>query len=263
MKKSLLLISMTVSISFLCYPPDLSGQSVVFSEDFSGFTTCTHSSPSPYDQSGSLDSKTSEPGWTGSKVYSAGGEIKLGTADVPGWIETPSIDLTGYEGIPRLRFDISRWPDDATTVQVSLNGSPLGDSFAPTDEFQTIDLPLTDAGSTGKIKFESLSKRFYLDNVQVIEQNITYITNFYQHQMKIRMYPNPACDIIYFENLGGYNRLEISDMNGRIITSAGLEGKDELEFPLTGISPGIYLVRFISDTWCYSSRLIKYHQAIR
>jgi hypothetical protein len=263
MEKSLLLIIMTVSISSLFCSSDLSGQSVVFSEDFSGFATCTHSSPSPYDQSSSLDSKTSEPGWTGSKVYSAGGEIKLGTADVPGWIETPSIDLTGYEGIPLLKFDISRWPDDATTVQVSLNGSPLGDPFSPTDEFQTVDLPLTDAGSTARIKFESLSKRFFLDNVLITAQNVTYITKVDQQHLQIQIYPNPACDIIHLENIFGYNRLDIRDMAGRIIKSAILDGRNKLEFSLTGIPPGIYLIIFISDTGCYSSRLIKYHQVIR
>ena len=263
MKKSLFLISMTVSISFLCYPYDLSGQSVVFSEDFSGFTTGTHSSPSTYDQSGTLDNKTTEPDWSGSKVYSAGGEIKLGTADVPGWIEAPSIDLTGYEGIPVLRFDISRWPDDVTSVQVYLNDSPLGESFAPADEFQTVDLPLTDAGLTGKIKFESLSKRFFLDNVQVIAQNVTYITKDDQPYRQVKIFPNPVCDIIHFENLIGYNRLEIRDIYGRIIKSAEIEGRDKLEFYLTGIPPGIYIVRFISDTGCYSSRIIKYQQRIR
>lgn len=263
MKKSLLLISMTVYISFLCYPPDLIGQSVVFSEDFSGFTTGTHTTPSTYDESGSLDTKTSDPGWSGYKVYSAEGEIKLGTASIPGWIETPSIDLAGLQGTAFLRFDISRWPDDATSVQVYLNGSPLGESFAPADEFQTVDLPLTDAGSTGKIKFESLSKRFFLDNVQVIAQNVTYITKDNQPYRQVKIFPNPFCDIIHFENLFGYNRLEIRDINGRIIKSAEIEGRDKLEFYLTGIPPGIYIVRFISDTGCYSSRIIHYQQRIR
>jgi hypothetical protein len=258
MKKSLLLIIMTVSICYLSHWPALNGQSVVFYEDFSGFTTGTHSSPSTYDQSGTLDTRTSEPGWSGYKVYSAEGEIKLGIADVPGWIETPSIDLDGYDGIPVLRFDISRWPDDATIVQVYLNDSPLGDPLEPSDEFQTVDMVLTDAGSTAKIKFESVSKRFYLDNVLIIAQNVTYITKSDQPYKQVKIYPNPFCDIIHFENIIGYNRLEIRDMNGRIVKSSPIAGRDKLKLELTCIHPGIYLVRFISDYGFYSSRIIKY-----
>jgi len=263
MKRSLHLFSLAVSISLLSCSPYLSGQSVVFSEDFSGFTTGTHSSPSTYDQSGSLDSKTTEPGWTGFKVYSAGGEIKLGTANVPGWIKTPAIDIFGIGGTAILRFDISRWPDDAAIVQVYLNDSPLGDPLEPTNEFETVELPLANVVSTASIKFESLAKRFYLDNVQIATQNLTYITNHDQQKMQVIIYPNPASDIINIENLNGYTSIEIVDINGRVVKSYHLNDKNILQISLSAFPSGIYIIRIISPQKIFSSRLIKYDQMRR
>ena len=257
MKRPLLLLFLAVAITLL-NSSQLPGQSLVFSEDFSGFTTGTHSSPSTYDQSESLDTKTSEPGWTGYKVYSAGGEIKIGTAGINGWITTPLVDLTGVTGTAMLRFDISRWPDDATIVQVYLNGSPLGDPLEPLDEFQTVELSLTDAGSSCSIRFESLSKRFYLDNIQISDDNVTYITNYDQSQTRIRIYPNPAFDLVCFENTTGYNKLDIYDITGRLIRTYQTGDRDYLQIGLSGIPRGTYIIRFTGLQGIFTSRIIKY-----
>ncbi len=258
MKSSLLFSRLASAILVLSVTHNLSAQNVVFSEDFSGFTTGSHSSQPSYDYSGVLDSKTAVPGWTGFKIYSAGGEIKLGTADVPGWIETPLIDLSGYEGDLFVRFDISRWPDDDAIVQVSLNGSPLGTALTPNNEFQTIELPLTDGITSAKIKFESLAKRFFLDNIQIVAQYPTRVQNPFLLPAGARVYPNPAGNLIAIENLLGYNRLEISDLNGRVLRSTDLSGKDKVKIPLTGLPPGIYIMRFVSVKSVYTTRLIKY-----
>lgn len=257
MKRSLHLLFLAVAIISLNYS-QLHGQSLVFSEDFSGFTTGTHSSPSTYDQSESLDTKTSESGWTGYKVYSAGGEIKIGTAGVNGWIKTPLVDLTGLSGTAILRFDIARWPDDATIVQVYLNESPLGDPLEPTDEFQTVELSLADAGLSCCIKFESLSKRFYLDNIQISDENVTYITNYDQSQTRIIIYPNPVSDLICFENTTGYNKLYIYNITGRLIRTYQTGNRDNLRIRLSGIPCGTYIIRFTGFQKVFTSRIIKY-----
>ena len=258
MKRSLLSIRLAASILSICFVTDVNGQSVVFSEDFSGFTTGTHSSPSTYDTSGGLDTKTGLPGWTGFKIYSAGGEIKLGTSDVPGWIETPLIDMSGYEGDLFVRFDISRWPDDAASVQVCLNGSPLGNTVIPTDGFQTIEMPLDNGIVSGKIKFESLAKRFFLDNIQIVVQNITSVRLPDLQQSLVRVYPNPASDIINIDNLSGYKRLEISDINGRVLEVIDLSETDKVEVSLAYLSPGVYIIKFISGRTTVMTRFVKY-----
>jgi hypothetical protein len=260
MKKSLLLTRLAVSVFISFIMLHLSGQSVVFTENFSGFTTGTHSSPSTYDNSGTLDTKTAVPGWTGFKIYSAGGEIKLGTSDVPGWIETPLIDLSGYEGDILIEFDISRWPDDAAIVQVSLNGSPLGNTIAPADEFQTVEIPLTEGTTTAKIKFESLAKRFFLDNLRIIVQNVTSAGTHNSLQSRVKAYPNPAGDLINIDNLNGISRLEIININGRVMKSIDLSETERVVLTLNDFSPGIYIIKFFSGRSTFTSRFVKYER---
>lgn len=256
MKRSLHLSFLTVIITSFIFLNCSNGQSVVFSEDFSGFTTGTHSSPSTYDYSASLDSKTVEPGWTGYKVYSAGGEIKMGTASVPGWIKTPSVDLSGTNGTAILSFDISRWPDDETSVQVYLNDTPIGYPLEPDDEFQTIEFSLAEAGSSCSIKFESLSERFYLDNIRILNENVTYITN-YETDENILIYPNPAHDYINLKNLTEYNKLDIIDLSAKVVRTLHLYGNNNVQLSLSGIPAGFYIIEVSGSKRIVTSVLIK------
>lgn len=165
MKKSLLsFLGIAITIFFVL-SSNLRGQTVLLSEDFTGFTAGTHASPSGTDVSVSLDGKTLIPGWTGSKIYEAGGEIKSGTSSVVGFIETPAIDLSANGGNFTVKFDIARWTGDVTTVQVYVNGTTaIGSVISPTDSYQTIQISGSGGTSTSKIKVAALTKRFYLDN---------------------------------------------------------------------------------------------------
>jgi hypothetical protein len=257
MKRSLLLSRSAVSILLLIIGFVLNGQTVLFYENFSGFTTGTHLSPSTSDVSGVLDLRTQSPGWTGSKIYSSGGEIKIGTSNITGWLETPLIDFSGYEDTLFLKFDISRWPAIPSSVQVSVNGFPVGDLITPSDEFTTREIPVISGSTSGKIKFESLSKRFFLDNIMVITRNITSIPTLKDGLIPVRIFPNPTRDVITFSNLKTYQLLDISDQNGTIRKSIKSEGKDILEVSLADLQPGVYFVRFFSDKRFIVSRIIR------
>lgn len=259
MKRSLLLSRSAVSILLLIIGFVLNGQTVVFYENFSGFTTGTHSSPSTSDVSGTLDLRTQFPGWTGSKIYSAGGEIKIGTSDIAGWIETPLIDFSGQEDTLFLKFEISRWTGIPSTVQVSINECLLGNSITPTDEFRTIEIPITLGITSGKIKFESLAKRFFLDNIMVLTNNITSIPTLKDGLIPVRVFPNPARDVITFSNLKAYRLIEISDINGTIRKSIKADGIEILEVSVADLQPGLYFVRFFSNKGFIVSRIIIYN----
>ena len=258
MKSPLLFTRMATAVFLLLLMPGLSAQTAVFSEDFAGFGTGTHSAPSTYDLSASLDTKTTLPGWTGYKVYSAGGEIKLGTADVPGWIETPEISFAGYEGDLFVKFDIARWPDDATIVRVLLNGSQIGDDIAPSNDFQEIAIPLTDGITSGKVRFESLAKRFYLDNIRVISQYPTLTKAALPEKTGIRIYPNPASGVVVIDNILSYDRLEVRTISGRLIESVELTDNMSIEYSMSGYNQGIYLFIFHSQGTVFTVKVVKY-----
>ena len=205
-----------------------------------------------------LDAKTAVSGWTGFKVYSAGGEIKLGTSDVTGWIETPEINLSGYEGDLFVKFDISRWPEDATTIRVLLNGSQLGSPIPDADEFETMEFPVTEGTASGKIKFESLTKRFFLDNIQIVVQNATNVRNYDFQPVPTRVYPNPAGDMLNIDNILTYNKLEIYDLYGKVVSTRDISGADRVTVILTGLPPGIYILRLVSDKSYFTIRFARY-----
>ncbi len=244
MKTSLLLSRLSVAILFLNFTLNSSGQTVIFSEDFSGFTTGSHASPSTSDISGSLDSRTQQSGWSGYKVYSAGGEIKTGTSTVPGWIETPSIDFSGHSSQVFLKFDISRWPDDECTVKILINGEQMGDIISPGDEFKTIIMAIDKEIPSGKIRFESQAKRYFLDNMIIETGDVTAVLDIRtDNHLQIGIFPNPAADIITVSNIGNFSRLEIISLNGEICKEANLSGEDKIEIPIEGLRPGEYFVK--------------------
>jgi hypothetical protein len=257
MKRSLLRQRSAVSILLLIIGFILNGQTVIFNENFSGFTSGSHLSPSTSDVSGVLDSRTQSPGWTGSKIYSAGGEIKIGTADITGWIETPLIDFSGNDESILLKFDISRWPGIQSTVQVSIDGSLLGNSISPSDEYITVELPVTPGLTSGKIKFESLSKRFFLDNIIVTSNINTSAQTVTDGLITVRAFPNPAKDVITFSNLEPYRLVEISDINGVNRKTIKSDGTDVLEVSLADFQPGIYFARFYSDKGSLVCKIIR------
>jgi len=254
MKRPLLIRGTAVVLFLLCTGLFLEGQQVVFSEDFSGFTTGTHATPSTSDVSGSLDSRTGIPGWTGSKVYSAGGEIKIGTSEVTGWIETPAVNLAQGELI--LKFDISRWPGDASTVQAYLNGTTIGAVITPTDAFQKVSIPVPAGTSSGKFRFMGLTKRFFLDNISV-EKGSVSATDFPQQSFrKLSVYPNPASGFLRIDNEGLAGRIEIADISGKLVKVIEPSGTGIMEISLEGFSSGIYFIRLNSGSIVHTSRLI-------
>lgn len=155
---------------------DLSGSSLSTNlyESFASFTLAENT-----DISGSLDTYTLVPGWTGSKVYSAaaGGLAKIGAASTAGELITPSLNLSGNGGAATLTYDAYSYGSDsaAAIISVSING---GSSYAivVTNTFSgsmtTYTVELTGCTATTKIKIESRiasSCRFYLDEFKVMQ----------------------------------------------------------------------------------------------
>jgi hypothetical protein len=138
-------------------------------EDFSGFTTGTHESPSSTDWSAELDDHTMVTGWEGLFIYSAGGEIKIGKSNANGYIITPAIDLS--EGAS-LNFDYAKWGTDVSVIQIfhasdGVNFVQVGVDITPTTDFQSYSLQINDGTTDSKIMIATDVKRAYLDNIEV------------------------------------------------------------------------------------------------
>jgi len=258
MKNSLLF---TIGIVILFYSGfNLSGaaQTVILTENFAGFISGTHTTPSTFDVSANLNTRTSATGWTGSKIYEAGGEIKLGTSSNPGWIETPSVDLSANGGNFILLFDIARWTDDVTTVQVYLNGTAIGSTIAPANTFQSVQIEGTGGTSSSKIMIQALTKRFYLDNLSITTPTITTIKAAFHEKEPVKLYPVPASDHLYLINILDVKSIQISDINGKIIKTIEVEDSYELLIPLTDLTRGIYFIKMKTGRGFMTKSFIKY-----
>jgi len=255
--KNSLLFKLAVILLFVNYFIPLTGQSIVFSEDFPGFSTGTHEVPSTKDASTTLDAKTIMPGWAGSLVYPAGGEVKIGTSTATGWIETPLIDLSSTSGDFVIRFDIARWPGDAATVKVFYNNEEKGGILTPVDEFSTIEITCTGEDLQGKVRFEGITKRFYIDNL-VITSNMTTSIGFEEIQ-NITIYPVPANDFIIVKGLTQDKKYKIEIIGFESITrkyTYDLSGND-IKINVASLPSGIYMVRIISGGVSFNKRFIK------
>ena len=256
MKNSLLFIRVALSINIIFSWATLSGQ-VLLSENFSGFSSGTHGTPSTSDVASTLDSKTTVPGWTGSLIYSAGGEVKIGTSSLTGWIETPGLDLSPNGGNFTVSFDICRWPGDATTVQVYLNGSAIGNPISPSDVFQNIQITGTGGTISGKIKLMALTKRFFIDNFSVRTNLPTEDKETKNYYRKITIYPVPVIEELTVSNIYDVRSIEIFDISGRKVVSIKTEATDIVRIPMKNFKEGLYIARFNTARGIEVIKLIK------
>ncbi|NLJ19843.1 MAG: hypothetical protein GX429_01790 [Bacteroidales bacterium] len=165
-------VSGATSYEVNVYTKDGSGESTLLSEDFSKFTAGSpNGSADGTDISDKLDTYTLVPGWTGSKVYQAGGTAKMGTSSALGYLVTPSLDLSGGE--VTLSFKAMAWAGDATELKIYVDDALAYTATGLNNTDYTLSsysTTLTGGTTASKIKFEGkqASKgRLFLDDVVV------------------------------------------------------------------------------------------------
>ncbi len=152
----------------------------VFEENFDKATLGNITTPSSYDIMLSTDSvsKYLGSGWTGSKVFCAGGSLKMGGSKDLGYLITPSIDLSGNSGNFSLSFDARAWSGDATSFKIFVNDvlavqvDGLSNAAAPYTCSPFGPYALTGGTATTKIKFEGMQAskgRFFVDNLKITQ----------------------------------------------------------------------------------------------
>lgn len=151
----------------------------VFEENFDKFSKGTpNSSVDGTDISATLDTYTTLPGWTGTKIYQAGGSIKLSTSSAQGYITTPSINLSGNSGKFYIYFDAMSWSADTTKLKIYLDDVLVKEiSDLPNTAAYTFKnygpIEISGGTATSKIKFigSGVTKayRFFLDNLKITQ----------------------------------------------------------------------------------------------
>lgn len=155
----------------------------VLQENFDKFTMGTLASPTGTDYSAadSLNKYMTVSGWTGAKIYSAGGVLKFGSSSALGSITTPALDLSAYSGKFSISFDAAAWSGDATSVKILLNDvlakqvDGLPNNAAPYVLKSFGPFELTGGTATSKITISGLQAskgRFLLDNIKITQGGV-------------------------------------------------------------------------------------------
>ena len=147
------------------------GTTNILSEDFSKFTAGQpNGNAHTTDISDNLNTYTLVSGWTGSKVFQAGGTVKVGSSDALGSLVTPALDLTGEV---TLSFKAMAWLNDSTELKIYLDNVLVYTATGLNNTDYTLksySTTLTGGTTASKIKFEGKQAsrgRFFLDDVVV------------------------------------------------------------------------------------------------
>jgi len=143
----------------------------ILNEDFRLFSAGTNTITDDTDVSTTLDTYTQTTGWTGSKIYQAGGTVKMGASSTLGYITTPVLNLSASN--LTLSFKTMAWTSDATEMKIYLDDVLLYTATGLDNTnytFTPFSAALTGGTATSKIKFEgkqAIKGRFFLDDVVI------------------------------------------------------------------------------------------------
>ncbi len=154
------------------YTKTTGSATTILSENFDGFSAGTaNASANSTDVSASLNTYTQTSGWTGNKVYQAGGTAKMGGGSALGYITTPAIDLSGAD--ITLDFKAMAWSGDATELKVFLDNNLIYTATGLNNTDYTLSpysTTITGGTANSKIRFEAKqtsSARFFIDDVVI------------------------------------------------------------------------------------------------
>ena len=178
----------------------------ILTEDFAKVTSGSVGAPMNADISATLDTYTSVAGWTGTKVYQAGGAIKLGSSSIAGYIVTPSLDFSSTSGAGTIKFDVQTYNTDAKAIQVSISTdggttfTQVGSDIPTTSAMVSQTVAVTGGNNATKIKIAGKdpgTNRFYLDNISIATGSLSEIRGSgYSSKLPLgfelsQNYPNP------------------------------------------------------------------------
>lgn len=138
----------------------------LLSEDFASITTGDNTS-----------NTGSGTAWTGNtnfpivdRAYQAGGVVKLGSGSAIGSITSKTIDLSGNGGVFKVSFKVKGWTTVEGGIKVTVTGLPsqtVTYTSVMAGSFETKVLDFIGGTTNSTVKFETTSRRAYLDDILV------------------------------------------------------------------------------------------------
>ncbi len=242
----------------------------VLTETFAKATAGSIGSANSTDISTTFDNYADVAGWTGSKVYQAGGVLKLGSTSAMGYLVTPSLDLSSNSGAGTIKFDIRSYNASevkSLTLSLSTDGGTnftTVATFTPDTNLTAKTFAYTGGNSTSKFKITAnvaANNRFYIDNVSVVSGGT--VTAVEQPTAKVvpanfaleQNYPNPfnpSTRIQFSVANDDHITLNVYNVSGQLVSSLMNErvaaGTYSVMFDASNLPSGVYYYRLTSST---------------
>lgn len=149
-------------------------------DDFSTLTSGDISSASNAAIDSTIDNYTSEPGWTGTELYSAGGYLQVGRYGHSGTVTTPRLFLATADSTFTLKFAARPYPGRSVnytlSVVDSLSGTTLySERLKASGTGDTIYRTLNGGTRTTVVVIATNHERLFIDNIKVLRGTVDSI----------------------------------------------------------------------------------------
>lgn len=146
---------------------------LAITENFDLLTSGSYAQPTNYDVSGQLDKYMHAAGWTGYKVYSAGGMLRVGSLAFIGNLATPALNL---EQAPTfyVAAKVRAAAGKTATFEVqSVNGEDTqSSSFTVDENEQPIIVPFNNGRQGTQVRIQGIEERVYVDDMRVVRVDV-------------------------------------------------------------------------------------------
>lgn len=74
---------------------------------------------------------------------------------------------------------------------------------------------------------------------------------------RVKLFPNPAGDVLVISASAAINRIEVIDLSGRVVLSQATNGRKEIALAVHQLCAGVFVARVFTEDGCYALRFIK------
>ena len=150
--------------------------------------------------------------------------------------------------------------DEANTSHFEIERGPDADNLSIIGKVMTTGNGLSGKNNYGLTDYEPASGiNFYRLKMVDKDGQFTYSIIQKVNILKmntVRVFPNPATNIVTLKGISKYNRVRISSLQGSEMLSKTFEG-DELKLNISHLPAGVYLLQLGKDVFDYNVKLIK------
>lgn len=139
-------------------------------ENFDKMTQGTYSSPDPIDVSAELNDYTHTPGWSGEQVYQADGCAKLGSVNVTGWLQTPPLNLSHFDGIYTVVLEVQANTGKTPVFTLMADGNTAKHRLS--DKPKQYLYVMQGGQPDTQLRFEVQRERAYINSITVLRGDV-------------------------------------------------------------------------------------------